>query len=148
MAERKKRVEGKVAQILNARELVINRGTEHGVDVGMRFAILNTRGAGIVDPETGKDIGSIELPKVLVKVVRVQELLSVARTFRTIKVAGGSLYVGAFDALTRAPKIVPETLKTDESRLQDELDESESYVKISDPAVQIIGDEYDTESAT
>jgi hypothetical protein len=33
-------IEGKVARILNSRELVINRGTEAGVKLGMRFAVL------------------------------------------------------------------------------------------------------------
>jgi len=32
---------------------------------------------------------------------------------------------------------------TDESRLKDELDESESYVKVGDPAMQVVGDEFD-----
>lgn len=141
MAER---IDGQVAQILNARELVINRGEMHGVEVGMRFAVLNSRGTRIIDPETNKEIGPVELPKVLVKVVRVQVNLAVARTFRTTKIPGGSLYTASpFESLMRSPKVIPETLKTDERRLQDELDETESYVKIGDPVVQAIGDAFD-----
>lgn len=143
------RIEGQVAQILNARELVINRGEVHGVEVGMRFAVLNSRGALIIDPETKEEIGPVELPKVLVKVVRVQTRLAVARTFRSTKIPGGSIYTAAspFDSLMRPPKVIPETLKTDESRLQDELDESESYVKIGDSVVQAIGDAFDADSS-
>jgi predicted solute-binding protein len=36
----------------------------------------------------------------------------------------------------------PETLKTDERRLQDELSEHESFVKIGDPALQMVGDDF------
>ena len=83
------RIGSRVAQILTARELVINRGTVEGVAVGMRFAVLNRRGTDIRDPDTGDVLGSVELEKVLVKVVRVDEHLAVARTFRTFTVAGG-----------------------------------------------------------
>ncbi|WP_371781726.1 hypothetical protein [Streptosporangium subroseum] len=138
------RIEGKVAQILTKRELVINKGEVDGVELGMRFAILNTRGTDIRDPETGEMLGSVEIEKAVVKVVRVSERLSVARTFRTYRVAGGSLYAnGTFDQLLRPPRTEIESLQTDERRLKDELDESESYVKLGDPAVQVIGDEYD-----
>jgi hypothetical protein len=139
------RIEGRVAQILTARELVINRGSADGVNVGMRFAVLNRRGTDIKDPDTGELLGSVELDKVLVKVVRVDEHLAVARTFRTYRVGGGGLW--AFTALQGSPpRTVYETLKTDERRLKDELDEKESYVKIGDPVVQVIGEEYDDES--
>jgi hypothetical protein len=139
------RIEGRVAQILTARELVINRGLAEGVTVGMRFAVLNRRGADIKDPETGHVLGSIELDKVLVKVVRVDDHLAVARTFRTYQTGGGGLW--AFATLQGEPRrTVYETLKTDEQRLKDELDEKESYVKIGDPVVQVVGDEYDDDS--
>jgi hypothetical protein len=139
------RIEGRVAQILTARELVINRGSAEGVGVGMRFAVLNRHGTDIKDPDTGEVIGSIEIEKVLVKVVRVDEHLSVARTFRTYSVGGGGLW--ALSALQGSPpRTVYETLRTDERRLKDELDEKESYVKIGDPVVQVIGEEFDEDS--
>lgn len=136
------RIEGRVAQILTARELVINRGSAEGVAVGQRFAVLNRRGTDIKDPETGEVLGSVELDKVLVKVVRVDEHLAVARTFRTYKTGGGGLW--AIAAMQGTPeRIVTETLRTDERLLKDELDEKESYVKIGDPVVQVVGEEYD-----
>lgn len=139
------RIEGRVAQILTARELVINRGIVEGVEVGMRFAVLNRRGTEIKDPDTGEVLGSVELDKVLVKVVRVDDHLAVARTFRTYEVGGGALW--ALSALQSSPRrTVYETLKTDERRLKDELDEKDSYVKIGDPVVQVIGEEYDDSS--
>jgi hypothetical protein len=137
------RIEGRVAQILTARELVINRGTTEGVEVGMRFAVLNRRGTDIKDPDTGDILGSIELEKVLVKVVRVDEHLAVARTFRTFRVPGTGVLGWASFQQGTPMQTVPETLKTDERRLKDELDEKESYVKIGDPVVQIIGEEFD-----
>ena len=137
------RIEGRVAQILTARELVINKGRSDGVQVGMRFAVLNRRGADIRDPETGESLGSVELEKVIVKVVRIDDHLAVARTFRTYQVGGGALWAITSGMSTSPPRTVVETFETDERRLKDELDEKESFVKIGDPVVQVVGDEFD-----
>jgi len=40
------RIRGSVAQILNQQELVINRGTEHGVLVGMEVRGIESAGPG------------------------------------------------------------------------------------------------------
>lgn len=137
------RIEAMVAQIMNARDLVLNKGSEDGVDVGMRFAILNRKGADIKDPETDEVLGSVELPKTFVKVVSTKPRLSIARTFREFRVPGGSLWpMSALSGLTNPPRTKVETLMTDEARLQDELDEHESFVKIGDPAVQMVGEEF------
>jgi hypothetical protein len=134
-------IEGQVARILNRRELVINRGRLHGVEPGMQFAVLNTRGSDITDPETGDELGSVSLPKVLVKVVRVQDRLSIGRTFRQLRVSGGGF---ALPDIFRNPRYEPETLDTTESTYQEEIDESESYVKRGDPVIQVLKDEYIT----
>lgn len=137
------RIEARVAQVMTARDLVLNKGSEDGVTVGMRFAILNRKGADIRDPDTDEILGSVELPKTFVKVVSTKPRLSIARTFREFKVPGGSLWaMSAFSGLANPPRTEVETLKTDEARLQDELDEHESYVKIGDPAVQMVGEEF------
>jgi hypothetical protein len=133
------RIEALVAQILNSRELVLNKGVADGVEIGMRFAILNRKGADIKDPESGAVLGSVEVEKALVKVVRVYERLSVARTFRTHVIPGGGLNFGN---LMRPTREIPETLRTDERTYQQELEESESYIKRGDPAVQISGEEF------
>lgn len=133
------RIEALVAEILNARELVLNKGSADGINVGMRFAVLNRKGADIRDPTTGDILGSVEVEKALVKVVRVYEHLSVARTFRT-KFVPGTLALGRlFGGESRH---IPETLKTDEKTYQEELDESQSFVKKGDVAVQIAGEEF------
>lgn len=131
-------IEGVVAEILTMRELVINRGSEDGVTVGMRFAILNSKGPDIKDPETGKSLGSVELEKTVVKIVRVQEHLSVGRTFRTFKTAGIDL-----NWILPQSRTEVEGLETDGMRLKDKLGIKDSFVKIGDKAVLYTGDEYD-----
>ncbi|WP_285775681.1 hypothetical protein [Microtetraspora sp. NBRC 13810] len=137
-----------MAKILADRELVLNKGSADGVEVGMRFVILNRNGADIRDPETGEILGSVDLEKTMVKVVRVHERLAIARTFRTIRSAEEPLAAfGIPGQLVRPPQTVVESLQTDEQRLKDELSEEDSSVKLGDPAVQVIGDEYESDDA-
>lgn len=141
------RIEGKVAGILTKRELVINRGVADGVEIGMRFAILNRQGIDVKDPDTDEVLGSVEMVKTIVKVVRLDgEHLCTARTFRTI--AGTRSVASALASSTFANIVgVPdrtETLQIDQnSTLREELAPEESFVKVGDPAVEAIGDEYD-----
>ncbi len=139
----KELIKSKVARVLNSRDIAIAAGAENGVKVGMYFDIMDPKGDDICDPDTGEVLGSLDRPKVRVKVTQVHERLSVASTFQKEKInVGGSGYaLGSFGGLSQAllpPKYVTkyETLKTDEKTWED-LDEEESYVKSGDPVVQV-----------
>lgn len=142
-----KLLRGKVAKILNSRELVINIGSDHGVEEGMYFEVLDPKGENITDPDTGEILGSIDRPKVSVQVSRVEPRISVASTYRAhrINVGGSSASLSAlsgFDSLAKQlmpPKWVTkyETLKTDE-RTWEDVDEEDCFVKTGDPVRQVI----------
>src|ERR1035437_6160981 len=72
-------LEGHVARLVTADELILNLGEDDGVDVGMEFIILDKRAMGVKDPITGADLGSIKRRKATVKVIRVAEHLALAR---------------------------------------------------------------------
>lgn len=138
-------IRGKVAMVLNSREVALNIGSNVGVEIGMIFNIMSQKLEDITDPDTGDVLGSVERPKVRVKVVDVQEKLSVASTYRTKSVNVGGTGQLAFGSVARAlspPKWEKrtETLKTDEAAWQ-EMDEMVSYVKTGDPVVQVLRDE-------
>lgn len=143
-------IKGKVAKILTARELVINIGSKNGVMEGMKFVVLDPKGEDIKDPETGHILGSIERPKIKVKIIKVQENLSVASTFqkKSVNIGGtaSSLMGSAVSDFFLPPKWIEkyETLKTKEKTWED-LDESESFVKTGDPVVQIIDNDIESE---
>jgi hypothetical protein len=143
------RLRGAVAALLTGRELVINLGSEQGVVAGMKFAVLNRQGIDIKDPETEEPIGSVEVPKVIVEVARVEPRLSVARTFkkRQVNVGGKGLGALGMTNLFEPPKWVDEweSLRTDQKPQIKELPESASYVERGDPVVQVVDDEYITE---
>ncbi len=139
-------IRGRVAKILNSRELAINIGTTHGVNVGMYFDVMDENYENIIDPETGEHLGSLERPKVTVRVVSVQDQFAVATTFKIKRVnVGGTSNLGLAIGLSEAlmpPKWVMkhETLKTKEKTWEN-LDERESYVKTGDPVVQKFSNE-------
>ena len=132
-------IEGRVARILNLRELAINRGASDGVNEGMIFDILDPKAEDITDPETGEILGSVYRPKVQVSVFAVEDRLALARTFKSDRVNLGGTGLGGLARAFEPPKWVErhETLKTNESTWQD-LDESESIVKTGDPVVQAL----------
>ena len=146
-------IRGKVARILDERKIALNLGYANGVSVGMYFDVINPNGQDIEDPDTGNSLGSIELPKVRVRVTHVQEKLSVATTYQTKKVnvggTGGYLTFGPFARSLMPPEWITkyETLeKTTET--PEPFDEEDSKVKTGDPVVQVLEiDEAEQENA-
>jgi hypothetical protein len=131
---------GSVARILTSHELVINRGSDHGVIEGMLFAVYDTTSEDVVDPETKDPIGRIFRSKVVVKVRSVSRRFSMAETFKKERVNIGGKGSG-LDSL--AGLLIPtkweertQTLRTTESTWE-RLPESESYVKTGDPVKQV-----------
>jgi hypothetical protein len=137
------RIRGCVARIFSSRELVINRGSAHGVTKGMIFDVLDPDAVDIRDPGTHDVLGSVYRPKVRVRVSVVKEKLCVAETFKTRRLRTGGL--GSPD-LSRRHKPAGwvyrvETLRAADAAWED-LSEEDSYVKTGDPVIQIVeGDE-------
>jgi hypothetical protein len=136
------RIRGKVAAVLSKRELILNVGSDDGVELGMKFVILNSHGVDVTDPDTGKVLGTVEVPKTVVKVVRVDDShLSVARTFRTVK---GTPGLASHSSSLTGSRDRVETLDIESgASLKAELSEAESYVKRGGVALETRGDEYD-----
>lgn len=134
-------IEGKVAGVLNERELVINIGSLQGVKRGMKFKVLASEPLVIYDPETGEKLGMLDREKVRVAAVEVHKRFSICRTYRTRKVGGNSLYAATLLKQLAPPREEPETLKAYDSAYPPPLSEAESYVKRGDRVVQIEEDE-------
>ena len=141
-----KPIRGKVARVLNDREVAINRGSTDGVEMGMKFAILSDDSTEIIDPDTKESLGRIENRKVRVRVASVYDRMAVAETFdtRRVNVGGNGIGMGVFIP----PKWVDryETLNRVDAGAND-LSEFDSGVSIGDPIVQIIEADADDRSA-
>jgi hypothetical protein len=108
----------------------------------MKFVILNSQGVNVTDPDTGETLGTVEVPKTVVKVVRVDDAhLSVARTFRTVK--GTPSILLSVPSMSGTPDRVETLDIASGSSLKAELTEEESYIKRGDVALSTQGDEYD-----
>lgn len=131
-------IRGKVARVLNEREVALNKGLVDGVEVGMVFRILSPKGSTITDPDTNEPLGTVELEKTRVKVTSIQDRVSVASTYRESRINVGGTGTGLFStSLFTPPKWETrvETLRTLEAA-SEELDAEDTYVSRGDPVVQ------------
>lgn len=127
------RIWGRVARVIDDRSLVINRGRQDGVQEGMTFAVLNPNGLDVRDPDAPDQIlGSIELPKVYVRVTDVQEKLCLAQTYRTHATHGPWDYPQLFLSGLR----VTETLRQPSPHQPGEPEDYAIEVVEGDPVVQ------------
>ena len=139
-------IEGKVAAILSARELIINRGSADGVVEGMKFEILDDAGRAVVDPETGESLGSLQRAKVRVEAAQVEKRFAVARTYESWRENIGGIGIttmsNPLSRILEPPRWVThyKTLKTSEETWEP-LKESESAVKTGDGVRQLPDDE-------
>ncbi|MCF6388140.1 hypothetical protein L2K20_14270 [Mycobacterium sp. MBM] len=74
-------ITGQVALIEDDYTLVINRGAQAGVAVGMIFSVQSSAGQVITDPESGRELGRLSREKLRVQVFDVQPLFARAHTF-------------------------------------------------------------------
>lgn len=72
-------IQTKVARVVSPTELILAAGSEEGVEEGMEFVVYSLSDA-VTDPDTGEDLGRIEIVKARVIAAHVQERMTVART--------------------------------------------------------------------
>ena len=137
-------VEGKVAAVLNERDLVINKGSDAGVKDGMKFKVIVPE-VTVADPDTGEVLGTIAKEKIRVKVVEVHPKFSVGKTYETyvVNVGGsGSDFIDRFviGTLPRREVTRVRTLRSDDSTSLAPLDERSSFVKVGDPVIEVKDD--------
>ncbi len=123
---------GKVANLINVRQLAINIGSKHGVTEDMEFDVMNRNAGEVRDPDTHEVLGSITLAKVRVKVIMVDDEFSVAVVLGTRPGSG----LG-FAAWLYTDPGGPLTLKRSENFGVEEIEEKDSVVKVGDPVIQV-----------
>lgn len=131
-------LEGKVAGIVNERELAINIGADVGVGVGMIFKVMSDEPSEVFDPDSEELLGKFEREKIHVKVVSVHKKFSICKTFRTRTIGGGLGWAFGRMMTTEPPREIPETFKTDDASYIPPLPEEKSYIKKGDPVIQVI----------
>ena len=130
------RVEGRVAQVLDERRLVINRGRADGVQLGMRFEVKAEAPVEIRDPETDEVLDVIDRAKVRVEATEVRERITVCTTYEYRQI-GAALGLDLNTTIGPRRK-TPVTIRTEPSVGLPPLDPELAYVQKGDRAVQIV----------
>ena len=120
-------IRGKVAQILDSRQVVLNVGSADRVSDGMMFKIVNPKGEQIRDPDSNQVLGSVESPRAFVRVIEVQENLSVATT-SAANPAVPPATLGPFARVLMPPRWVDQ---------YESLGVNLGAVSIGDPVIQV-----------
>ncbi|MCK4828677.1 hypothetical protein KA005_73785 [bacterium] len=137
-----KKITGKVAAIVNERELVINLGEKANIKIGMKFNVLDEPTV-VKDPETKEELDVIRRVKIKVKIVEVRPKCAIARTYETYTVNEG----GTFPSLTNLfkPRRITtrvRTLRYDDSGLDyAPIDETSSFVNVGDVVELLVEEE-------
>lgn len=130
------RIVGKVAEVVSDREVILNRGSNHGVEAGDYFAILDPDTVGVTDPDTGEALGDIRVVKIVVQAVEVAPKLTLARTFRTqtVNIGGSGIGLAGIANALASPEYVEqvETLILDRNAPR-KIDPKDSVVRRGDP---------------
>ena len=94
----------KIATILNDYKVVINAGSESGVCAGQKYLVFCLSDDEILDPDTGKSLGYLEIVKGTGVITHVQEKMATleSATFHTKK---RELTPATFRALNSVIKI-------------------------------------------
>lgn len=121
------RIEGKIAAIIDKHTVAINVGLKNGVYEGMQFKIVVER-EQVKDPDTGEEIGVIRIPKATIKVIHVENKMSIAEslTYRTPGVMTATL-LGAF----------PSLYGSEEKKVLPISEEDLEKVKAHDPTIKV-----------
>jgi len=134
-------IEGKVAQIVSEREVALNIGTDQGVKPGMKFAILAKSPLPILDPDSGRELGSVDRAKVKVKASRVEDKWCIAETYEVYEIETGG-YGPDFWSVSQMfqPRRVEKrflTLRLKDATGPPPLPPEESFVEIGDRVIEL-----------
>ena len=130
-------ITGKVAKILNARELIINQGSEAGVELEMEFKVFEER-VDIMDPDTGDSLGTLDMEKIRIKISDVHPRFAIGRTFETYQTRPSLLDPSYLRALTSGGIRKVRTLRT-QGDATVTTDENVAKVSPGDPVVHMEG---------
>jgi hypothetical protein len=130
-------IQGKVAAILNERDLVINKGRSDGISEGMTFQVTQPD-VPIRDPDSGLELGVLVRDKIKVRVFEIHPQFSVAKTYETYSARVPSEVQQALSrvagrTVTRVRKILAESSEQE----GDTIGREGSTVYVGDPVVQI-----------
>lgn len=124
----------KIAKIISTTELVINAGSKQNINVGDKFQIIDKVGSEpVMDPDTGENLGTLDIIKGMVEVTTVYPNMSIVQSERTINPL---LQAPMEVAQSLSPYQVRKDLNVDKTQITGGAPENENApIKIGDVAI-------------
>ena len=114
----------KIVKIIDEYQVIINGGSNHGVNISDNFQILDEKGSEVTDPETGEVIGHLDLIKDTIQVANVFEKMSICENIKTRQ-------INVFENITKS------LIFTEKEKLNVDLTQVSGGFKHSDAPIQI-----------
>ena len=76
--------DAKVIRILDEYTVVINKGADDGITLGMRFLIYEIDPVDLTDPDTKENLGKLEIVKGLGKIIHIQNKIATLQSDKYI----------------------------------------------------------------
>lgn len=123
--------EFKIAKILDEYNVVINAGTDHNIDIGDKFQILDKKGSVVKDPETDEIIGQLDLIKATVIVKETQEKMCICSS-QTHSYFKSSVLTGISAGVDGMFSTEQEKLNIDNKQMTGGLRKSNEKIRVGD----------------
>lgn len=86
----------RIIKIVNEYLVVVNYGSTDGASLGQKLEIFD-EGEEIIDPETNKSMGTLDVIKARIKIENVYEHMSLCESHETVSLGGFSNITNAFN---------------------------------------------------
>ena len=124
-------IRGKIIRIVDARTVIIDLGSEHGVTQGARFSII-AEAEPIVHPDTGETLGILPVVKAKLKADRVYSKFTVAVSRWLYREFKASLGLQDFIDTVSVTKTIGGDLLIEQTELEPWKAQSETPVRKGD----------------
>jgi len=131
------RIEGKIAAIIDKHTVAINVGMKNGVNEGMKFKIVVER-EPVKDPDTGEEIGVIRIPKATIKVIHVENKMSIAESLTyTVPSTFATAILGTLPSLYGREEQKELPISEEDLKKAQTLDPT---IKVGDKVIEVLSD--------
>ena len=121
----------KIVKIIDEYTVIINAGTNKGIEVGDRFQIIDTKGSEVRDPDTDAVLGHLNLIKDTVTVSEVHEKMCFCTS--PYLISASNLMVSSIQNLAEGLSMKErKRLNVDLSQVTGGLRKSEKPIRVGD----------------
>lgn len=124
----------KIVKIISQTSVVMNAGLAESVKVGQRFQIIGKNGEQVIDPETGKSLGTLDEIKGTVEATHVYPAMTILETLKHRSKT--PINQGFAQTMIYGPEI-PDQLNVKREDISGGMPSSDSPIEIGDEVIAI-----------